>query len=136
MISDLFRHEHPDTRTKAEWLKALKMKVPYKSNSKTGICLVCGNEFPKRMPNQVACTGHCSRLRKKQLCRQWQLEKYEKKEKLIKKCVICENEFKTFNPRALTCSPLCSDAHKSNKTKLWRKNEILTRSNSMEGHNH
>ena len=134
MISDLFRHEHPDTRSKAEWLKAVNQKIRYVAYQDMANCRVCGKQFAKKQSNQVTCNAICARINKKQAVRNWQAENYEYKKKITKNCVICGNEFQTHVSRVVCCSYLCTQQNSRNKSK--KANEIRTRTNSLEGHNH
>jgi len=135
MISDLFRHEHPDKRTNKEWLKALAIKIPYKSGEETANCKICGKEFKKRLGVQVTCSPKCSNINKYANVAKWKAENIAPSTKFTKNCVICNEQFNTHIPNKITCSYICSHTYKVNKTKQWR-NEIRTRTNSLEGHNH
>jgi len=133
MISDLFRHEHPDKRSNREWLQTLSKKVAFVANVEKAICKVCGKEFAKKSSTNITCGPRCAHLNRKAQVRAWQLENYEYKRIITKKCVICDKDFKPLNNRIKACGPVCSDEYRRTKRKA---NEIRTRTNSLEGHNH
>jgi hypothetical protein len=71
-----FRGEHPDNRTREEWLIALGFKKPKKEKPVNWQpCSECGTPFIKNRHNKETCSDDCSKARRRRAYHRWMEKK-------------------------------------------------------------
>jgi hypothetical protein len=69
--SDIFRGEHPDTRSGSQWWAIVQKKRGIVINKPTKICRICGTPFIGRQVNQVACSRVCITINRRNNTEKW-----------------------------------------------------------------
>ena len=106
MITDVFRHEHPDTRpAKVWWAQVMdKMGKTPKLIGSRGNCAICGTYFESNKAGKLTCSPECGYQLKLQ-------KDHERRAALPKKyhntCIMCGVTFGTNILARKTCSNKC-----------------------------
>lgn len=67
---DIFRKQHPDTRSDKEWVKMMEEKMP-KGYKYEKICVNCQTVFLTNHATKITCSDQCSHERKKYTNKAW-----------------------------------------------------------------
>ena len=110
MISDLFRHEHPDTRNGFKWWKDVINSKPHifskvLYNEDNAICEYCGIAYYRRNRTKKTCSNECRMLMFKDGKSPKKIIKQAKIYKRI--CKNCNKPFETYNQYSKMCGTYC-----------------------------
>jgi predicted nucleic acid-binding Zn ribbon protein len=115
--SDIFRGEHPDTRSGSQWWAIVCNKKKMINGYITKLCKVCSTPFVTTPSNyKKTCSNRCSIINKNKVRR----NRIGTKEILIKICRVCGNEFIGRQANQVACTGECVTKNKRNNTKRWK----------------
>lgn len=126
------------------------------------VCIVCGKPFISARNNRKVCSEECRRAHRKQLQKQrnqskpnrrswdeWVIEQRERNEKKKEEsrrlreelkeakktkgiCIVCGEKYETLNPSQVTCSSKCSKRWKYHKRDARLKGKIVDNDITLE----
>lgn len=88
----------------------------------TKVCVVCGEEFTTTKSRYICCSEECSKVRKKETQREWDIKNYEPAPPRTVECKNCGKEFETSTTQEY-CSDDCKEKYNKSVQRAKKKEE-------------